>query len=495
MNLVYRLIDLLPPTFEPNFAPRLNRLFLFLKENRGLSENEACVQHLKSIDRKKYFNKMKIQLRSQLGHSLLASPSSPDNMHRTAYEDCYKDFAVYKTLLMSGKREEGIEIAKNLIPRLKKLEIHTLLHLVANDLLFHYSSIDDGSRHIKKYERLATRQLEIVHAESVIRKYHSRVGLIGNTRVSFTPSIIKEFREAAEATLPYLRFGSASLNRLIYSIVVARYVAEYDNDSVIRYCDEALASFPQNHPNSNAFRFSFMHKKVLALAATGELESAKTIVKEACKLAPVGSFNWHIAFIKRITVCLYAGDYQEAYILYKAHRQQKRPHKNAEAYWKIIYAYLYFLIHAGKIEPYNEERFNLAKFINDMPVHTRDKSGNNISILIIEVIIRMQRDQFGHIIDRIDSIREYARTYTHNPETKRANLFLNMIIRMEAAYFHRSGTETKTKKLYNKLQETPLKIGQNMAIEILPFPVLWELILSMLKDQPRARTVRKRSIR
>ena len=194
-------------------------------------------------------------------------------------------------------------------------------------------------------------------------------------------------------------------------------------------------------------------------------------------------------------ICFHAGDYQEAYILYKAHRQQKRPHKNAEAYWKMLYGYLYFLIQVGKIEPYGEEHFNLPKFLNDMPMFSQDKAGNNINILIIEILIRMQRGRFGKIIDRMDSLREYARTYTRRPETKRANLFLNMIAKMEAAHFHRSRTELKTKKLLERLQNTPLDSGQNMAIEILPYPMLWEEILSMLRDQPRARTVRKSTVR
>ena len=66
-----------------------------------------------------------------------------------------------------------------------------------------------------------------------------------------------------------------------------------------------------------------------------------------------------------------------------------------------------------------------------------------------------------------------------------------MIVKMEAAQFHRAATELKTKTLYRKLKETPVEFGQNLAVEIIPYPVLWEAILLMLRDQPRARTVRK----
>lgn len=493
MFLVYKLIDLLPPTFEPQFAPRLSRLYWFLKENPALGEGQACIKHLGSIAQKSYFNKMKNQLQSQLGHCLLASPTSPDD-NRTAYQDCYKDFSTYKMLLMQGMRTAAIEIAQRLIPRLKKMEIHSLWHLVAQDLLFHYSNIDPDVPLMKKYRKMADKQLAIVQAESMIRNHLSRVGYLCNTRDSFTPAMVTEIKAAAAQVEPLLRLDSNHLNRLIYNIIVARYAVLYDNENIIKYCEEALASFPESYPNSRSSRFLFMHNKTLALAALGKLEEAKELAKETSQITLVGSFNWHLAFIKRIIICFHTGAYQEAYELYKAHKQQKKPHKAANEYWKIIQGYLHFLINAEKIEPYHKERFSLAKFLNDMPVHSRDKAGQNISILIIQILIQMQRDQFGQVIDRIDSLREYARTYTRNPETKRANLFINMIIKMESAHFHRSRTESKTQKLLEKLDATPIKFGQNLAIEAIPYSVLWQEILTMLKDRPRATTIRKTSV-
>ena len=170
-------------------------------------------------------------------------------------------------------------------------------------------------------------------------------------------------------------------------------------------------------------RFPFVQNKALPLAALGWLEEAKSVIRIACQLAPIGSFNWHTAFIKRIVICFHSGDYQEAYILYKAHRHHQKPHKNAEVYWRVLYGYLYILIQAGKIESYGEERLSLAKFLNDVPTFTRDKAGNNINLIIIEIMVRMQRGQFGRIIDRMEALREYTRAYTRRPETKRANVF------------------------------------------------------------------------
>ncbi|MEL6866325.1 MAG: hypothetical protein AAFP19_17995 [Bacteroidota bacterium] len=492
MTALYELLSSLPSSFEPSFAPRLNKLYLFLINHPGLNPKEAAAAYLGSVGRLKYFNKLRLELKKALIRYLIANPSFSNNKDLTYYEDCYRDFAIYKILLLNGKRNAGIELAKDLLPRLQKFELHGMIHILANDLMFHYSIISVSKILAKKYARLAQIELEIVKSESLVREYHSKIGAIRNTRESFTQSMIDEFIEAVEVTEPLLKMGIHHINRLIYTIIVSRYAIVYDYENIIHYCKQAIESFPDDHRNIRSLRFIFIYNMLPALLATGKLRKAKQFAKDACGMTPKSSFNWHIILIKRIIICFHAGDYQEAYDLYKAHQKQKCTFPIVSEYWQIIRGYLCFLIQAGKVDAYTEERFQLGKFLNDMPIYSRDKAGNNINILIIQILIRMQRGQYGFIIDRIESLREYARKYMRNTETKRANIFINMILRMEAAQFHRFRTEGKTRKLLEKLLETPLHLGQNLAIEMIPYELLWEEMLEMLDNKFRGATISKR---
>lgn len=285
-----------------------------------------------------------------------------------------------------------------------------------------------------------------------------------------------------ENTKPYLQLGYHSLNRYIYTIIVSRFAIVADFENSLKYCDEALDSFPKDHPKLRSLQFAFLHKKIPPLLALGHLEEAKIIAKESSKLVPLGSSNWHFALAKRAAVCFHYGDYQEAYELFKAHEQKNCDSDRLMELWRLIQGYLYFLIKREKVEPYTDEKFSLGKFLNEVPTFSKDKSGYNLNILIIQILIRMERGQFGRIIDRIESLQQYVRKHTRNPETKRANLFIRMIIKMESAHFHRTGTELRTQKLLKQLNAIPLRFGQNVAIEIIPYPVLWEEILAMLKD-------------
>ncbi len=491
MIAVYELLDLLPAKFTPTFAPRLNALCEFLMNHERMSQVQAAECYLGDRRRIKYFNTLKNDLKKALIRYFIVNPSLAEGSGKALIEDCYRQFTAYKILLLGGKRIAAIELATTLLARLKVVEIFSLSYEICRDLFNHYSNFDSNLSKSKKYEHLMQFYLKQMEIETHVLNYHNRVTLLCNTREAFNPQHIAYFNEAMKATEPSLELGSTLLNRYIYNIITICYSATSDHEMVLYYCDEALKSFSTEHPRYRSLRFSFLHKKIPALLAIGKNEEAKMIARETSALVKEGGFNWHLALLKRTLVCFRAGDYQEAYELYKAHRQETCNSKVLVEYWKILQGYLYFLIQRGYIEPYEDERFYLGKFLNEVPLYSKDKAGQNINILILQILIQLQREQFGNIIDRVDSLREYIRAYTRKPETKRANLFIRMILKMESAQFHRAGTELKTEKLREQLDATPLHFGQNLAVEIIPFTVLWQEILQMLANKFRGTTVRR----
>ena len=493
MITLYELMDMLPDGFNPNFTDRLNELYVLLQsQEEKLSEKEAAEKFLNSTKKGKYFNKLKNELKREMVWYIVANSSVwVDPEYKVLHKNCYKSFAAYKILLLSGKRKIAIETAKTLLPELHQFELHGLIYIVATDLRFHYSNMDSSKTLTAKYETLCLQQIEILNAESLIRSFHSKLSLIYNTRESYSEDFIEEIKEVTIKILPLLNLQSNYLNRFIYNIVINRYMVEYDYENVIKYCDEALASFSSKYLNGIALKFAYLQRKLPALIAIGRLREAKEIAKEACSMMPEGNFNWHLAFIRRITVCLYSKDYQEAYNLYKAHVQEDCPYPVLKEYWRIIWGYLFFLIKVGKIEEYSDERFYLGKLLNEVPTYSKDKAGNNINLLILQIITRIYRKQYGQITEKKKALEAYARTYTRKPETKRANIFIKMILKMGKASFHRAATERDTRQLYEKLQATPLRFGQNLAIEIIPFDVLWREILNLLENKFRAKTTKK----
>ncbi len=495
MFALYELMDLLPSGFTPVFTPRLDELYVFLSKHEKLSPRLAAEMYLGTATKVKYFNKLRRRLKTALTRYLIAYPSITENKSVAFYETCFREFAMYKILLTKSRRAHGIKLAEGLLPELQKIELHGLCHIVANDLAVHYATFEVRPRFVEKYTHIAQTQLELANVESIVRQHYTRVVMLCNNKVSYSPKVVQEIIHASEQTWSLRQPGLQHINRLIYSIKLTRYSVEFDYENIIIHCNRALAELNEDHINISSLRLSYLFYKMPALLALEQLREAKDVAKTALTLVPKGYFNWHVILLRRIVVCLHAGDYQEAYDLYNAHRQKECLYENITEYWNIIRGYLYFLVKREKIDPYEKERFYLGKFLNEMPVFSKDKSGNNVNILIIQILVYMQRKQFGKIIDRIDSLKEYARVYMRNPETKRAKAFIDIIIKMEQAYFVKTAVLLKTEKQREKLNQTPIKLRQNLSIEVIPYGVLVEEILEMLDDKFRSSLRRKTTIR
>lgn len=495
MIALYELINLLPASVALSLSNKENELLHFLRKEKNLSKEEAALQFLGTSKRNRYFNNLKNKLKHEILGYIIVNPSTwVDNEYKAKLDFCYKKFTCYRLLLASGNTAAGIEIAKKLLPKLEEAEIYCLAHATAIDLQVYYSTIGLKSNSQNKYTRIVEEQLKLVQAESTIRSRYSKVTSICNGRNSYTPKMVEELIQICTLVEPYLSYKSAYLNRFIYNIIIARYAVEYDYKNMLAICDKAIRSFASKKGNHRLLQFAFLQKKIVAQTALGQLRSAKEIAKRASKMVTIGKFNWHLALLRRAIVCLHTGDYQETYEIYKEHAKYKCDYSTLKEYWIILKGYIYFLINNGRIKQYDEERFNIGKFVNETPIYAKDKTGNNINIITIQILLHLQRDQFGKIIDRIESLKAYAQSYTRDPEMVRANLFINMIVKMEKSQFHRVATERNTKRLFDRLKENPIRPKLNLAIEIIPYEALWDFVLEMLDNKFRATTRKKISI-
>ncbi len=242
MLALYELINLLPDSCDPALRPKLKALFVFLKESKAMDELAAADKFLDG--NKKHFNKLKNKLKEALCTYIITNPSTwVDNEQKAQLDYCYKTFATYKILLASGRRGTAIERTKLLFPKLCQLEIHGLIYMVATDLQFHYSSIELVPKLAKKYAIIVDKQTDYIKAEAIVKRCHNEMGVLCNTRNSFSPTVVKELKKSVQVCLPFLQLGSNTINWFIYNILITRYIVVYDYGKVLKYCDEALNFF------------------------------------------------------------------------------------------------------------------------------------------------------------------------------------------------------------------------------------------------------------
>ena len=188
---------------------------------------------------------------------------------------------------------------------------------------------------------------------------------------------------------------------------------------------------------------------------------------------------------------LHTEQYEEAYLAFnkvKKHKRFKFLPKSIQEIWRIFEAYLYYMLNIEKVEPSEVTkpfiRFRLAKFVNETPIFSKDKSGLNIAILAIQMLFFIQQKKYDDVIDKAEAIDKYCSRYLQKKETIRSYYFIKMLLTIPAASFHKTAVIRKSASFLKKLKTIPFEVAnQNHNIEIIPYETLWEYALDSLESK------------
>ena len=99
----------------------------------------------------------------------------------------------------------------------------------------------------------------------------------------------------------------------------------------------------------------------------------------------------------------------------------------------------------------------------------------------MHIAFLLQRKDYNAIIDRTDSLNQYAYRYLRKDDSFRSNCMIKMVIQMTKADFNPIRTDRYTADLLKQLGSVSLAgSGENIEVEIIPFEILWDIMRKTL---------------
>ncbi|MEM9921627.1 MAG: hypothetical protein AAF990_26225 [Bacteroidota bacterium] len=245
-----------------------------------------------------------------------------------------------------------------------------------------------------------------------------------------------------------------------------------DYHLVIEQCTAALQFFKgKKGVYGSSYQF-FYSKQALAQMALSQYQAAGQNLQQAAQYAPAKSLNDYILRLYTTLNALHSGQYQLAYDLYRKNRKCR--FENIREQFAIIEAYLCFLSHEGQLQL--QHTFRLGKYLNETFRAQANKQGDNVAILIAELLVLLVRDR-NRFIDRVEEARRYSYRHLKGSDTRRAKLFIKILTHLPRANFHPTTFGKIARPLIDQLDELPIHMGHNVLLEIVPFHVLLQMIL------------------
>ncbi len=245
---------------------------------------------------------------------------------------------------------------------------------------------------------------------------------------------------------------------------------EYDEATEIcNNCLKNLNSF--NFKVHETLLFIFESKKIPGLLINGNFKEAEISITKCLDIVPKNSRNLLIAKQLEILISFYKKDYTIAFNIVKSIYKDLKPESEI---FEVYNAYASIL---------TNRHFRLRRFLNQVPVFSRDKKGMNINILIIEILEYLRKKIYSKVIDRTAALERYSYRYLiDDKSTYRSYQFFQIILCLEKGAFCKKEVDPLAEPYLQALKEHPLsKAQQDYELEVVPYEHLWEFVRSCLR--------------
>lgn len=399
-----------------------------------------------------------------------------------AYYSTCKNLLAGAILLLQNRRNSGEEHLKLALSIASKYYF-TDFSIVALRQLKYFSSFSGSTKQFKKYENALNKQLDILKAESEVENLNQEIILEIVRSVANKDEITNKSKESYKKIQSIVKNYDTYTTRLsMYRVGLRYYENTDDYRNAIKLaaeCEEYLKSNPHLIQKVRLGEMN-LHKLNGSLHLR-DYENGSIYANACMTLFNKGTLNWLIFLEYYFLLCLHTRNYKKALEIYNQVIDDPifkvYPAQSKEK-WKIFESFLNYVIPAGSP---GAKKFNVHKFINEVPLFSKDKAGYNLSIIVAQIIMLVNMGDYLKIVDRAESLKLYASRYIKKERNPRSYYFIKMLLVMIAYDFDPKKTEQIANKFFVKLKESHLgKQSELETLEVIPYDVLWPDILAKL---------------
>ncbi len=483
-----KIIELLMP--QEMDSP-LKKLFSIVFSGQIISDSQAMMT-IYGAKKLSTFSRLKTRLKDVLIKATLLQAANLENEYSRTNESLnqYRYAIVAKILMQRRTIQLSIEIAERALVKSIKYDSTENIILITRILVPHYGAQEYNKDKFKKYLSLQEQYLYVHSCEIKAQNYY--LELQQNRLYSLATSNV----ETIEKSKKYANELDNVENIKTYLFLTFKYRVkainlEYQRDyeALLALSDQTIKELSTPKYKSNDFLHSLNLRKASALIQLGRNDEAILLGTKDMKNLPSGSLGWYFIAHYKLKAQLYKGDYKNAVDLIKLMIENPLFPKiggNFRELFTATLGYIHLIVDSGlagdpkKLKNLLPE-FKIGKFLNAIPVFSKDKQGINVSILLMHVAILLQRKNHDAIIDRADSLKQYAYKYLRKDDSFRSNCMIKMVIEMTKAGFNLIRTERYTHDLLKQLEAVKLAgSGENIETEIIPYEVLWTVMKKAL---------------
>ncbi len=475
--------------FDKTFLSQ-NNTNLYYKLYEGLENGEiiddiSAARYLYNSDEKdSKFRKLKSRFKIKILRCVLLFDTEEvfNNERGKAFYECHTHNHILEIIIhLSGTTKLVYELVKEDYPKALKYKFYDILKNYSYYLISYYSLKGDKKALVEEENKYLS-YIDIAHKEQFAKYLYMKIAVDFNRPIPITNELMTDVEQNLKKFYVLRKeINNPEIDFFYFYLAFLFYENNNNLDMIFSICAEAEELMKSN-PNiiTNTRRMVVLLYRMKALLNYKKFDEGLQLLDNADTIViPETSMNWYI--LKETEYKLYLQDNKidEAYRVYEQvleNKSYKRQAAELTEKWKIYHAYLIFMdsyLNKG------DYKFSLPKFLNDVPVNSKDKSGYNFAIRVIEILFNAARKDYNLIFSKMDALRVYRTRYLNDNTYKRNHLFLSLLLKAEKSGFNNKNMQQAD---WSEIEE--LRKQNNYIIadwEIIPYEELWDIFVDLAK--------------
>lgn len=443
------------------------------------------------------YRKLKSDLRDRLLDAVFHINTELEHYsdYQKAYYDCHKQWVMVRFLTGQNANTAALTLANRLLRQSEKFDFTLLCMDIASYLRIQYGLRESNDKRFREANQQFEYYRKVYDAECLAEELYTAlvVRMVNNRSAQLEVQQLSEtYYQRIESALD--EFHTYKLHMYGYMIGLMRYTTVNNHREALQYCERAIRFFESRPYEARVPLQIFYYQHLICNIQLRQFEAGQESARQCIALMQEGTFNWFKYKELYLHLLLHTRQYDPAADLLLETLEHPRFEflpENARELWRIYESYVYYLATMGEISFPSKYQFKLGKFINETTIFSKDKSGMNIAIIVIKLLILLQERKYSRLLDEVEATDQYCYRHLRSENTKRSYYFLKMLLQVPLGQFDRAVVEPKAARFREKMMAIPLQVAnQTTEIEVIPYEDLWEFALRSLRQESESESRR-----
>lgn len=478
-------IDVFDKTFLNQSSTNLYyKLYVGIESDKINSDADAAKYLYGTDEKDAKFRKLKSRFKEKLVKTILLFNSDElfNNDYNRIYYECITDFQTIEVLVkLTGSSNLVVELIKDHYAICLRYKFYDILIKYSFYLTLHYSLRGQVKKY---YEEQANYHSYSVFFKNELdaRQIYNEVILQFTSSQPINDTLLNKIKKCIEDLEAII--NNVDNDEIVYYYYYCMLLYEENIgslDSISILCDKIENILEKNiYVYNNVKKVLVLLYRLKSFLHLRKFNDGLDLYNKDNSFFPLeSSYNWFVLKEFEFKLYLQGNKIKEAYEVYEsviANKFYKRQVEELTEKWKIHHAYLVFM---DSYLNNGDFKFSLAKFLNDVPINTRDKGGYNFAIRIVELLFQFARGEYNIIFQKMDGLRGYRTRYLNDNTYKRNHLFLSLLLKAEKEGFDGKAMKKADWKEIAELRKLNTYIIADW--EIMPYDVLWDIFVDLAK--------------